>query len=128
MAGKTVLLDLHRCNPQRLADVSRLYSLLTEIPSIIQMRPICAPVIAEVKPPTVDREDWGYSGTILFAESHLYFHTWPEHRKMWVDITSCKPEALDARGIGKLLQTMFGAIEVYYRQLPRDVRAGVKEE
>ena len=120
MAGKTVLIDLHGCNPHHISNVNRLYSLLVEVPAMIQMTPISAPTIAEAKPPTVEPKEWGYSGNVLFAESHLYFHTWPEHRKMWVDITSCKPATLDPVAVGNVLKTLFGAKEVVYRVAIRD--------
>lgn len=124
MPGKTVLFDLSRCNPHHISDVKRLFALLMRVPAVIQMTPISAPTIAEAKPPVVEQAEWGYSGNILFAESHLYFHTWPEHRKMWVDITSCKPLTLDPKKVGQLLKALFGAEEVVYRVAARDERSG----
>jgi S-adenosylmethionine decarboxylase len=35
-------------------------------------------------------EDWGVSGFVLIAESHIAIHTFPEHGQVWVDIFSCK--------------------------------------
>jgi S-adenosylmethionine decarboxylase len=38
----------------------------------------------------VKPEDWGVSGFVLIAESHIAVHTFPEHQQVWVDIFSCK--------------------------------------
>lgn len=48
-------------------------------------------------------EPEGASGTVLLAESHLSFHTWPEKRYMAMDVFSCgisfRPEvAVEAVG------------------------------
>ena len=44
-------------------------------------------------------DDWGVSGFVIIAESHIAVHTFPEHGYVWVDIFSCKefeaPQALD---------------------------------
>jgi S-adenosylmethionine decarboxylase len=38
----------------------------------------------------VKPEDWGVSGFVLIAESHIAVHTFPQHQQVWVDIFSCK--------------------------------------
>ena len=35
-------------------------------------------------------EDWGLSGFVLIAESHISIHTFPERRYLSLDIFSCK--------------------------------------
>jgi S-adenosylmethionine decarboxylase len=35
-------------------------------------------------------DDWGVSGFVLIAESHIAIHTFPEHQQVWVDVFSCK--------------------------------------
>ena len=57
-------------------------------PDEIGMTKISVPNVFEyagVKP-----EDWGVSGFVLIAESHIAVHTFPEHGQVWVDIFSCK--------------------------------------
>ena len=77
----------------------------------IGMRPISAPQIARWDIPQAKKhEEWGYSGTILFAESHAYYHTWPEFSFMLFDLTSCKdfPTEVVIEG----LKRFFGAKEI----------------
>ena len=75
------------------------------------MHPISAPQIARWDlPQAPTKEEWGYSGTILFAESHAYYHTWPEHLFMLFDITSCKEFSEEVVIQG--LKAFFGAREI----------------
>jgi S-adenosylmethionine decarboxylase len=52
--------------------------------------------MAKIAPPYVCRyegskpSDWGISGFVLIAESHLSVHTFPERGLLWADIFSCK--------------------------------------
>ena len=34
-------------------------------------------------------EPCGFTGIYLLSESHLSFHTWPEHNKICIDLFSC---------------------------------------
>jgi S-adenosylmethionine decarboxylase len=62
--------------------------LLDRLPNEINMTKITAPHVLRYvgdKP-----EDWGVSGFVLIAESHIAVHTFPERGIVWVDIFSCK--------------------------------------
>jgi len=106
--GYTFICDFLKCDPDKIADPGRLYDLLIEIPRLISMTPITAPNIVKYDEPQAKmKAEWGFSGTVLFAESHIYFHTWPDKELAWADLTSCKkfdPELVAAR-----LQYYFGA-------------------
>ena len=111
LRGKSLLVDLYDCNEKLLQDVDRQYKLLVELPARIGMTIISAPQIARWDLPQAgNKEEWGYSGTILFAESHAYFHSWPEYRYVMWDLTSCKDfnHARVARNLG----TQYGAKKV----------------
>lgn len=91
LRGKSLLVDLYDCNKKLLQNVDRQYRLLVDLPSRIGMTIISAPQIARWDiPQAKDKFEWGYSGTILFAESHAYFHSWPEYAYVMWDLTSCK--------------------------------------
>jgi S-adenosylmethionine/arginine decarboxylase-like enzyme len=90
LEGKTLTVDLYGCNAEILQNPGRLYRLLLDLPQEIGMRIIAAPQMARWDAPLCENpEAWGYSGTVLFAESHAYFHTWPEGSFVMFDLTSC---------------------------------------
>jgi S-adenosylmethionine decarboxylase len=62
-------------------------------------------------------EDWGISGFVLIAESHISIHTFPEKNFVSVDIFSCK--AFDADFATKYLQNAFGMEKVESNVLDR---------
>lgn len=49
-------------------------------------------------------EPCGYTCIWLLAESHLAVHTYPEHEKSYVELTSCVEEKLEAfrTGLGEV--------------------------
>ena len=75
-------------NPERLASEELVRGLLDRYPERIGM--------TKIAPPHVQRyvgskpEDWGVSGFVLIAESHIAVHTFPERGYAWADIFSCK--------------------------------------
>ncbi len=75
-------------NPAQLANEGLVRELLDRYPGEIGMTKISEPHVFEYhgeKP-----QDWGISGFVLIAESHIAVHTFPEHQQVWVDIFSCK--------------------------------------
>ena len=81
-------IDGFRGNPEKLASEELVRGLLDRYPASIGM--------TKIAPPHVQRyvgdkpEDWGVSGFVLIAESHITVHTFPEHGLVWCDIFSCK--------------------------------------
>ncbi|MBI3977734.1 MAG: adenosylmethionine decarboxylase [Chloroflexi bacterium] len=83
-----LIIDGFRGNKDRLQDMQTVYALLDEYPTRIHMTKIMPPYVFRyvgVKP-----EDWGISGFVLIAESHITVHTFPEKGYVNVDIFSCK--------------------------------------
>ena len=75
-------------NPTLLGNEELVRNLLDRYPDEIGMTKITKPHVFEYhgdKP-----EDWGVSGFVIIAESHISFHTFPQHGQIWVDIFSCK--------------------------------------
>jgi S-adenosylmethionine decarboxylase len=62
-------------------------------------------------------EDWGLSGFVLIAESHISIHTFPEKNFVTVDIFSCK--AFDTEFASEYLQSTFGMTKVECNVLDR---------
>jgi S-adenosylmethionine decarboxylase len=111
----------------KLADAELIRSVLDRYPGEIGMTKISIPHVMEYvgdKP-----EDWGVSGFVLIAESHISLHTFVEHRYVWVDIFSCK--GFDATKVIEDLQRLFNLEQVKTRILergleyPHDVDASI---
>ncbi len=88
MFGPHLTLDMYGCNKRKLKDVNFVYSFLDEVPELVGMTKIMPPYTfsySGVKP-----EDWGVSGIVLIAESHISCHTFPEKNYVSIDIFSCK--------------------------------------
>ncbi len=75
-------------NPEKLASEELVLGLLDHYPERIGM--------TKIAPAHVQRyvgskpEDWGISGFVLIAESHIAIHTFPRHGYVWADVFSCK--------------------------------------
>ncbi|MFA6214609.1 MAG: adenosylmethionine decarboxylase [Candidatus Micrarchaeia archaeon] len=88
MFGPHLTMDLYGCNKKKLKDVNFVFNFLDELPSMIGMTKIMPPYTfsySGLKP-----EDWGVSGIVLIAESHISIHTFPEKNYASLDIFSCK--------------------------------------
>ncbi len=75
-------------DPTVLQNEKLIYDLLDEYPAKIDMTKITTPYVIRyvgVKP-----EDWGVSGIVLIAESHISIHTFVERRHVNIDVFSCK--------------------------------------
>lgn len=88
--GMSLLVDMWGCDRDKLEDPAFQHTFLLELPEKIGMHAISPPQIAKWDVPLAKaKEDWGYSGTILFAESHAYYHGWSEKEYLLFDLTSC---------------------------------------
>jgi S-adenosylmethionine decarboxylase len=83
-----VTIDGFGGNPAQLSSVELVRNLLDRYPDEIGMTKISEPHVFEYRGDKP--EDWGVSGFVLIAESHIAVHTFPEHGQVWVDIFSCK--------------------------------------
>lgn len=86
--GPHLMVDGDGCDKERLTDLNLLYRVLEELPARIGMTKIMPPYVFKytgLKP-----EDWGLSGFVLIAESHISIHTHPEKNSVSADIFSCK--------------------------------------
>lgn len=83
-----VTIDGFGGNPEQLASVELVRELLDRYPDEIGMTKISEPHVFEYH--GVKDDDWGVSGFVLIAESHIAIHTFPQHEQVWVDIFSCK--------------------------------------
>ena len=91
-----------------LSSQSLVHSLLDTYPAEINMTKISEPYVLQY---TGDKpEDWGVTGFVIIAESHISVHTFPDRGYVWVDVFSCKEfEAVGA--VDRIIET-FGLTHV----------------
>jgi S-adenosylmethionine decarboxylase len=102
-------------NPQKLASEELVRNLLDRLPESIGMTKITVPHVQKYagdKP-----EDWGVSGFVMIAESHLSIHTFPERNIVWADLFSCK--GFDTDSAVEHLRQAFDLEGVHARRIPR---------
>lgn len=83
-----LIIDGFGKNKAVFQDEKFIYELLDSLPAKIGMTKISEPIVfrySGVKP-----EDWGISGLVFIAESHISLHTFVERRFINIDVFSCK--------------------------------------
>jgi S-adenosylmethionine decarboxylase len=123
--GMHLILDGYGCDRQRLEDISLIYNFLSEYPAQIKMTKIMPPYVFRYD--AENPQDWGISGFVLIAESHISIHTFPEKNYFSLDIFSCKnfdsEQAISY--VSNLFATEKSEIKLLDRGLefPKDVRS-----
>jgi S-adenosylmethionine decarboxylase len=82
------MVDGYGSDRAKLTDINYIYDFLSNYPLEIEMTKIMPPYVFRYS--GVRPEDWGISGFVLIAESHISIHTFPEKRYLSLDIFSCK--------------------------------------
>jgi len=96
---------------EHLSNESLVHSLLNTYPAEINMTKISEPFVLQYtgeKP-----EDWGVTGFVIIAESHISVHTFPDRGYVWVDVFSCKEFEADG-AVDRIVET-FGLTHVTTR-------------
>lgn len=113
-----LIFDGFGANREILQSEDAIYRILDDYPSRIGM--------TKVAPPQVFRyvgskpEDWGVSGFVVIAESHISIHTFPERRYANIDIFSCKD--FDPELAISELREIFGFTDVRTHLLMRGLQ------
>jgi S-adenosylmethionine decarboxylase len=125
MFGPHLALDCYHCDPGRLQDLSLVYETLDDCPDHISMTKIMPPYVFRYSGKVP--EDWGISGVVLIAESHISIHTFPDKAFMSVDIFSCK--CFDVERAIRYMTERFDAARYEHqvldrgRHFPKDVES-----
>ena len=86
--GPHLMLDLSKCNTEKLSDYGFIFNLLKELPEKIGMTLITQPYVFPYN--GLVPEDKGITGVSIIAESHISIHTFQEKDFAFIDIFSCK--------------------------------------
>ena len=104
----------------KLQDLPALYDLLDTLPGRINMTKIMPPIVTRYV--GVTPADWGISGFVMIAESHISVHTFPESGEVSIDVFSCKE--FDPVKTCDILMEQFGLQEVETCVLRRGLEYG----
>ena len=110
-------IDGYGASSEKLKDTDMVYRFLDEYPDAIGMTKIIPPQVYTYHGKTP--EDWGVSGFVIIAESHISVHTFPDRQYVNIDIFSCKDfdAALSLEGV----KTAFGLKETKVWTLDRGI-------
>ncbi len=126
--GAHLMLDGYGCAREQLEDLSLIYNFLSEYPAKIEMTKIMPPYVFRYD--ARNPEDWGISGFVLIAESHISIHTFPEKNYLSLDIFSCKE--FDSKRAISYVKQLFGVqkseVKLLDRGLefPKDIRRSAR--
>lgn len=87
--GPHLIIDGGGCRVDNLDDVSFVYKYLDSVPDLIDMQKISPPFVISYKGDP-DPTEWGVTGFVLIATSHVSVHTYPAKHFVFVDLFSCK--------------------------------------
>ena len=80
--------EAYGCPREGTEDMSGICQFLDNMPEKLEMTKIMPPYV--FKYVGVIPEDWGISGVVLIAESHIAIHSFPDKGFITLDIFSCK--------------------------------------
>lgn len=91
-------------DPTKLSEIEPIFDLLNDLPELIDMTKITQPYVFRYS--GVVPDDWGITGMVIIAESHISIHTFPEHKRFHMDVFSCK--AFDYEGALAIIEAKLG--------------------
>ena len=127
--GPHLMLDGYGCDKEKLTDLNLIYRILEELPARIGMTKIMPPYVFRYT--GVRPENWGVSGFVLIAESHVSVHTFPEKQYLSLDILSSKP--FDIERAVAFARKEFGIEKVEHNfldrgtEFPKDINGAAAE-
>jgi S-adenosylmethionine decarboxylase len=126
--GVHLMVDGYGCNRAALEDMNLIYNFLDDYPTHMDMTKIMPPYVFRYTGSAP--EDWGISGFVLIAESHISIHTFPDKQYLSLDMFSCKP--FDTRLAVQTIKRYF-SIQKYEmkvldrgQEFPNNIRASAQ--
>ncbi|MCL4314847.1 MAG: adenosylmethionine decarboxylase [Candidatus Thermoplasmatota archaeon] len=108
--GVQIIADLYGVDEELISESDKLYDIVETAVKIGRLTKISSDYY--------QFQPRGVSGVVLLAESHLSFHTWPEHGLVTLDIYTCgNPENADAAF--NYLVSVLSPTSVEYKKLSR---------
>lgn len=117
--GLHLTLEAYHCNKEILDDANKLYKLLDELPTFLEMHKMIKPYIVATEGNNL-KDPGGWSGFVLIEESHISFHTFVKRKFVTLDIYSCKE--FDINAAVEYIKKFFKSDDVEYNVEKRGLR------
>ena len=111
-------------DPEKLRDADLVRRFLDEYPASLGMTKMVPPQVYTYRGETP--EDWGLSGFVLIAESHISVHTFPDRGYINIDVFSCKE--FDTAAAERDVVEAFGLSEVKTWTLERGIEYSTPQQ
>jgi S-adenosylmethionine decarboxylase len=102
-----LVVDAFVDDASRISEIETIFDLLNGLPDEIGMHKITQPYVFRYHGAVPD--DWGITGIVIIAESHISIHTFPDHKRFHMDVFSCKP--FDADGAVRIIEQRLGVTQ-----------------
>jgi S-adenosylmethionine decarboxylase len=112
-----VIIDGYGGDPAQLDDENVVRVILDQYPEMLEMTKITQPHVLRYQ--GTKPEDWGVSGYVMIAESHIAIHTFPERGLVWADIFSCKD--FDATAVLEDMKARFSLRDMDVKRIERQL-------
>ena len=119
-----LIIDGYGGDYEQMQDVDLIYRFLDECPSSIGMTKVTPPHVYTYHGPKP--QDWGVSGFVIIAESHISVHTFPERGYINVDVFSCKE--FDTEVAVREIREVFSLSQIKMWTLERGLEYSQPEE
>jgi len=86
--GLHLILDLSECNTARINNIDTIYNFLLNLPKTMNMTLMTLPYVVKWMDKGAKTE--GISGFVMIAESHISIHTYPDDKRIYADVFSCR--------------------------------------
>lgn len=128
MYGPHLIADGYNASKRLLGDLGFFYRTLEEYPDVIDMRKVMPPHVQQYLEP--GDPEWGLSGFVIIAESHIAIHTYPTQGFLTLDIFSCKDfdteAALNYFADRFRVKNLDHQVFSRGRDFPKDIRKSLK--
>lgn len=110
-----LVVDGYGGDAETLKDTGLIYEFLDNLPDRIGMTKMIPPQVYTYH--GARPHDWGVSGFVLIAESHISVHTFPDREHVNIDVFSCK--SFDADLCVGMAESAFGLTDTTTNILER---------
>lgn len=106
--GPHLMLDGYDVDEKKLSDFNLIFDILDQLPSRVSMTKIIPPYVFKYS--GLRPEDWGITGFVVIAESHISIHTFPAKKYFSFDAFSCKE--FDKEAVKDFLKEKLGSMQL----------------